>query len=136
MRKYLASFDISKLEGSTGFIGEHVFKLWFDKNFHEEFLTKQKADNDFRGIDFVDSKGLKYQVKATAARTYTFNDTIQYLDHQKADLFVFVQVKDKIAYLEGVYNKDYIMKNAKPSFKNDKTCFVWAKDLLQYELEI
>ena len=67
-------------------------------------------------------------------RSFTFNSKLESLaDHLRADFYVFVQYKGDYAYIEGIYNKDYVKANAKASYSSD-TSFVYAKDLQQEKL--
>jgi len=139
MRNYLAKIKIpvDLLDKSTGKIGEEIFNLWFNRNFEDEKLFQQLADRDYQQVDFACEKGMTYQVKATRAKSYTFNSSINsLLEHLNADKYVFIQVKDKYAYIEGIYDKGYVLNNAKKSFKEDKQTFIYSKNLLQYKLEI
>lgn len=139
MRNYLAKIKIpvDLIDKSTGRIGEEMFKLWFNNNFEDEEIFKQLADRDFQQIDFACEKGVTYQVKATKAKTYTFNSSIDsLLGHLNADRYVFIQIKDNYAYIENIYEKNYILNNIKKSFKESNQCFVYSRNLLQYKLEI
>ena len=138
MRKYIARIELSDTLSAqrTGLIGEKVFHDWFTRNFQGEKIFKQSADRDYEKIDFVCSKGYRYQVKATKERTYTFNCDIEDIqEHLVSDVYVFIQIKNKVAYIETFYNKEYIKKNIKSSFKYNNT-FVWAKDLQQNVLDL
>lgn len=135
-RKYKAQIRLNKesRDISTGALGETIFKYWFCNNFNNELLHKQKADRDYNGIDFIDEKGYKYQVKATIARSYTFNCKKENIEKKlNADFYVFIQIKEECAYIEGFYNREYIESNIVNSFKNGNS-FVYAKDLQQQEL--
>ena len=113
MRKYITKQNIKQYENlTTGEIGEKVFYDWFKNNFYSEQIFKQLADRDYQQIDFADEKGYTYQVKTTKGRSYTFNcDLEDVKDHLNADVYVFIQIKENIAYMEPFYNKDYIFKN-------------------------
>lgn len=129
MRSYLAKIKIpvDLLSESTGEIGEEIFNIWFNRNFEDEHLFKQKADRDFNQIDFACEKGFKYQVKATKAKTYTFNSSIERIsEHLNADKYVFIQIKNNYAYIEGIYEKEYITSNIIKSFKDGAKSFVYA----------
>jgi len=139
MRTYLAKIEIPQIclnsNLNTGVIGEKLFEIWFKRTYFAEHLHKQKADRDFQGIDYADEKGYTYQVKATRARTFTFNCYLDDLnEHLKADYYVFIQIHDKVAYIESIYVKEQILNLAKQSWKEEKSCFVYAKDLLQQKL--
>lgn len=139
MREYLAKIRIPEelKNESTGFIGEKIFELWFTYNYQDEPLFKQKADMDLNGVDFADSQGTTYQVKATKAKTYTFNCDLEHAgQHLKCSKYVFIQLTDRHAYIEPVYDKEDILTKLKKSFKEEKQCFVYCKDLLQRELFI
>lgn len=139
MRNYLAKIKIpvDLLDKSTGKIGEEIFNLWFNRNFEDEKVFNQLADRDYQQIDFACEKGITYQVKATKAKTYTFNSQISsILDYLNADRYVFIQIKDKYAYIENIYEKEYVLNNAKKSFKENNQFFVYCKNLLQHKLEI
>lgn len=139
MRNYLAKFKIpvDLLDKSTGKIGEEIFNLWFNRNFEDEKVFGQLADRDYQQVDFACEKGITYQVKATKAKTYTFNSSIEsILEHLNADRYVFIQIKDDYAYIENIYKKGYVLNNIKKSFKEDKQCFVYCRNLLQHKLEI
>lgn len=139
MREYLAKVRIPEeiKNESTGFIGEKIFELWFTYNFQDEPLFKQKADMDFKKIDFADSRGYTYQVKTTAAKTFTFNCDLEAIDeHLTSSKYVFIQLKDSYAYIEPIYEKEDIKTKLKRSFKEEHQCFVYCKDLLQRELFI
>jgi hypothetical protein len=135
MRKYIAKQNIEEFYNlSIGEIGEKVFEKWFKNNYFDEQIFKQNADRDFEKIDFVDEKGYKYQVKTTAARSYTFNCQIEDVsEHLNADIYVFIQIKNKVAYIEPFYNKDFILKNIIASYKY-KNCFIYSLDLEQYKI--
>ena len=135
MRTYLGKRSINCYEGmTTGEIGEKVFFDWFNNCFQGDVIHHQRLDRDFQGIDFACDKGWTYQVKATKGKTFTFNSDIEELpSHLRSDWYVFIQIKDNYAYIEGLYDKEDILKRAKNSFKYDN-CFVWAKDLLQETL--
>jgi hypothetical protein len=138
MRKYIAKINITEalLKESTGYIGEKVFEQWFSNNFQGEQLFKQNADRDYQQIDFVDDKGYKYQVKATREKTYTFNCILEDIEeHLASDVYVLIQIKNKVAYIETFYNKEYIKQNINQSFKYNNS-FIWAKDLQQNVLDI
>ena len=135
MRIYLAKIDIAKIiKEDTGLIGEKVFEKWFKLNFNGEKIFKQLADRDYEHIDFADEKGYTYQVKATKGCSYTFNCQLEDVrDCLKADLYVFIQIKDNIAYIENLYDAEYVLSNMKASYKYNN-CFIYSKDLLQYKL--
>ena len=138
MRRYIARLKITdeQFKMSTGAIAESVFQQWFSNNFSEEVLHKQKADRDYQGIDFADEKGLTYQVKGSRGRTFTFNCSLENIPrHLRAKKYVFIQIKDKYAYIEIIRDTEEVLKDIKPSFQYKESCFVWAKDLQQYELE-
>lgn len=138
MRKYIARIELSDTLSAqnTGLIGEKVFHDWFKSNFQGEQIFKQKADRDYQKIDFVDEKGFKYQVKATKERTFTFNCGLENLqEHLTSDIYIFIQIRKKVAYIETFHDKDYINENIKPSFRYGN-CFCWAKDLQQNELDL
>jgi len=139
MRTYLAKIRIPNeiANNSTGEIGEKIFELWFSLNYQGEQLFKQKADRDFEKIDFADEKGYTYQIKCTKHKTYTFNCCLDDLqDHLKAEIYVFIQIENKYAYIEEFYNKEYVLNYSKCSFKNQKTSFIYAKDLQQQVLAL
>jgi hypothetical protein len=139
MRTYLSRIKIPPeiAKESTGFIGEKIFELWFTLNYQGEKIFKQLADREYQQIDFADEKGYKYQVKATKYRSYTFNCCLEDLsDHLNSDYYVFIQIKDKHAYIESIYNKSEVLNKVSVSFKDQNTCFMWANDLLQQKLEI
>ena len=119
------------------FYWRKIFELWFTNNFQGENIFKQLADREYQQIDFADEKGYTYQVKATKYRTYTFNCNLEDLrEHLNSDYYVFIQIKDKYAYIEYIYNKGEILEKANISFKSPTTCFIWANDLLQQKLDI
>ena len=137
MKKYIASKKIPDRFSTlnTGQLGELIFKQWFVQNFQGESIKKSSAEADYNGIDFSDEKGYTYQIKATRRKTYTFNCIIDdFKEHLKADLYVFIQIHEKYAYIESLYNKNEILNLARQSFKEQKSCFVYAKDLLQQKL--
>jgi hypothetical protein len=139
MRTYLAKIRIpSEIRNeSTGFIGEKIFELWYTFNFADEPLFHQSADRDFQKIDFADHKGLTYQVKATKAKTYTFNcDLERANEHLNSDLYVFIQLVDNYAYIEPICKKEEVLIKLKKSFKEEKSCFLYISDLLQQKLII
>lgn len=139
MRNYLGKVDISFLDEkeSIGKKGEIAFKKWFESIYQNELLFKQKADTDFMGLDFADEKGNTYQVKTTSKKTYTFNCNLEDLPkHLKAKLYVCIQIINNDAYIEAIYNSYEILNSAKESYNYKGTCFIWAKDLQQYELEL
>ena len=135
MRKYIAKQNIDEFKKlSTGEIGEKIFEKWFKNNFQNEIIFKQKADRDYQGIDFTDEKGYKYQIKATKGCSYTFNCDLEAIkSHLTADIYIFIQIKEKVAYIEPFQDKNYILDNIKQSYKY-KNCFIYSKDLQQYEL--
>lgn len=138
MRTYKAKIKIpdNLLNKSTGDIGQQIFELWYKKNYEDELLFEQLKDRDYEQIDYADWKGFTYQVKATKEKTYTFNCQIDKLhNHANADFFVFIQLKNNFAFIENIYEKEYILNNTIPSYKYDN-CFVWAKDLQQEKLEL
>lgn len=139
MRTYIAKIEIPEVclnaNLNTGVIGEKLFEIWFKRTYFAEQLHKQKADRDYQGIDYADEKGYTYQVKATKARTFTFNCYLDELnEHLKADYYVFIQIHKKVAYIESIYVKEQILNLAKQSWKEKKSCFVYAKDLMQQKL--
>ena len=92
---------------------------------------------DFKKIDFADSKGYTYQVKTTAAKTFTFNCDLEAVDeHLTSNKYVFIQLRDSYAYIEPIYEKEEIKTKLKRSFKEEHQCFIYCKDLLQRELFI
>jgi hypothetical protein len=139
MRTYLAKVKIpSEIKNeSTGLIGEKIFELWFKYNYADEPLFKQSADRDFQKIDFADHKGYTYQVKATKAKTYTFNCDLetagQYLN---SELYVFIQLGEEYAYIEPICKKEEVLIKLKKSFIEDKKCFLYISDLFQQKLFI
>jgi len=139
MRNYLAKIELIEdyLSMSSGAIAEDIFEKWFRCNFQGESIHKQKADMDYKGIDFIDEKGIKYQIKGSKGKTFTFNCSIDDLgDHLRADKYVFIQLTNTCAYIEPIYSSEVILEKAKPSFQYKDSCFVWSKDLQQYELKI
>lgn len=137
MREYLAKIRIPEELASKnpGLIGEKIFELWFTLNYQDEPLFKQKADMDLKKIDFADSKGNTYQVKTTIAKTFTFNCDLEAVDeHLRCNKYVFIQLREKYAYIEPIYEKEEIKIRLKKSFKEEHQCFVYCKDLLQREL--
>jgi hypothetical protein len=139
MRTYQSRIKIpTEIENdSTGLIGEKIFELWFTLNFQGERIFKQLADREYQQVDFADEKGFSYQVKTTKHRTYTFNCCLEDLkEHLNSDYYVFIQIRDKYAYIETIYPKHVILDKASVSFKLPTTCFIWAKDLLQQKLDI
>jgi hypothetical protein len=139
MRTYKSRIKIpTELEyNSTGVIGEKIFELWFTLNFQGEKIFKQLADREYQQIDFADEKGFTYQIKATKHRSYTFNCTLDDIrDHLNSDYYVFIQIKEKYAYIESIYTKAEILDKVSVSFKDQNTCFIWANDLLQQKLDI
>jgi len=135
MRTYKSKIKIPEnlRSESIGKIGEDIFKIWYERNYEQDELHKQLQDREYEQIDFADCKGYTYQIKATAERTFTFNCLIDDLNkHLNADYYVFIQIdkKNNIAYIEDIYNKDYIKLNIKASF-NYNNCFIWKKDLQQ-----
>lgn len=139
MREYLAKIRIpSELSNeSVGSIGEKIFQLWFTYNYQDEPLFKQKADMDLKQIDFADSKGNTYQVKTTAAKTFTFNCNLEAAnEHLSCNKYVFIQLREKYAYIEPIYSKEDVKLKLKRSFMEEHQCFVYCKDLLQTELFI
>ena len=140
MRNYKSKIIIpdNLLNQSIGKIGEDIFEIWYKRNFENEELHKQLQDREYNQIDFADWKGYTYQVKTTSEKTYTFNCLIDKLnEHLNADYYILIQlnIKERIAYVEDVYNKDYIKLNIKASFKYNN-CFIWKKDLKQNKLEL
>lgn len=139
MRNYIAKIKLTDfdLKHSSGKIAETVFEKWFTSNFQGEQVFKQCAENDYKGIDFADERGVTYQVKGTVGRTYTFNCDLEHIrEHLRASKYVCIQVRDKFAYIESIYNAEEIANLARHSFQFDKSCFIWAKDLQQYTLEL
>lgn len=139
MNNYLGKIDLSDLKKdySTGMLGEIAFARWFTKTYEGDKIHKQNAERDFQGIDFADEKGFTYQIKATASKTYTFNCVLDDLNwHLRANWYVCIQIHETIAYIEAIYDRKEILNEARQSYKYDGTCFIWAKDLLQYKLEL
>jgi hypothetical protein len=139
MRTYLAKIRIPEeiKNESTGSIGEKVFELWFKYNYADEPLFKQSADRDFQKIDFADHKGYTYQIKATKAKTYTFNCEIEYAnEYLNSELYVFIQMDEKYAYIEPICKKEDVLVKLKKSFIEDKKCFLYISDLFQQKLFI
>jgi hypothetical protein len=139
MRTYLAKIKIPEdiKKESTGFIGEKIFELWFKYNYSDELLFKQSADRDFNQIDFADEKGFTYQIKCTKAKSYTFNCDLEHAnEHLNAELYVFIQIVDKYAYIEPIYKKQDILNRLKKSFKMENQSFIYSIDLLQQKLFI
>lgn len=139
MRTYLAKIRIPEelKNHTTGYIGEEIFKLWFTLNYQGEDLFKQSADREFQKIDFADQKGYTYQVKTTAHKTFTFGCDLEDAgEHLKAEMYVFIQLKEKYAYIEFIYKKNQVLDKLKKSFRDPSTCFVYAEDLLQEKLYI
>jgi hypothetical protein len=137
MRPYLAKIRIpSEIEKeSTGSIGEKIFQLWFELNYQDEPLFKQSADRDFQQIDYADHKGYTYQVKATKAKTYTFNcDLERANEHLNSELYVFIQIDDKYAYIEPICKKEEVLTKLKRSFMEANQCFLYISDLFQQKL--
>ena len=139
MRNYLAKIKIpvDLLDKSTGHIGEEIFKIYYNRVFEDEQLFKQKADRDYQQIDFADEKGFTYQVKATTAKSYTFNSNVEAIsEHLNADMYVFIQIRNGYAYIEPFQDKDTVKLNIRKSFKNVNQSFIYCKDLLQQTLNI
>jgi hypothetical protein len=139
MRTYLAKVKIpSEIKNeSTGSIGEKIFELWFKYNYADEPLFKQSADRDFQKIDFADHKGYTYQVKATKAKTYTFNCDLETAgEYLNSELYVFIQLDKEYAYIEPICKKEEVLIKLKKSFIEDKKCFLYISDLFQQKLFI
>lgn len=139
MRTYIAKIKLKpeEINASSGYIAEIAFERWFKNNYQGEAIYKQCADMDHKGIDFACEKGITYQVKGSVGKTFTFNCNLDDLrEHLKASLYVCIQVKEKVAYIESIYSADDILALAKESYKFKGSCFIWAKDLKQYKLEI
>ena len=139
MRTYLAKVRIPQeiINESTGLIGEKIFELWFKYNFADEPLFKQSADRDFQKIDFADHKGYTYQVKATKAKTYTFNCDLEHAnEYLNSELYVFIQIDNNYAYIEPICKKEDVLIKLKKSFIEDKKCFLYIADLFQQKLFI
>jgi hypothetical protein len=139
MRTYLAKIRIPEeiKNESTGLIGEKVFELWFKYNYADEPLFKQSADRDFQKIDFADHKGYTYQIKATRAKTYTFNCDLENAgEHLNSELYVFIQLEEDYAYIEPICKKEDVLIKLKKSFIEDKKCFLYISDLFQQKLFI
>lgn len=139
MRTYLAKVKIPQeiINESTGLIGEKIFELWFKYNFADEPLFKQSADRDFQKIDFADHKGYTYQVKATKAKTYTFNCDLEHAnEYLNSELYVFIQIDNNYAYIEPICKKEDVLIKLKKSFIEDKKCFLYIADLFQQKLFI
>ena len=137
MRRYKARIQITSeiINLSTGYIGEQIFARWFRGTYQNEHLFAQTADRDFMGIDFADEKGYTYQVKATKGKSYTFNKPLEDIrEHLTADYYVFIQIKDKYAYIERIEPSENILNDFKESINFKNTCFIWAKDLQQQKL--
>jgi hypothetical protein len=137
MRTYIARIEIPQewYSYSTGKLGEKLFEKWFINNYQKEQIFKQSADRDYQGVDFADEKGITYQVKATAANSYTFHANLDNLyDHLTCDYYVCIQIRNEIAYIENIYTKEQILNLAKQSFKEKNQSFVYSKDLLQQKL--
>tara|TARA_R110001632_G_scaffold151864_1_gene269529 strand:+ start:1112 stop:1540 length:429 start_codon:yes stop_codon:yes gene_type:complete len=139
-RNYIAKIKISEelSKESTGFIGEAIFEQWFNQSYQSETLHKQAADRDYAKIDFSDSKGFTYQVKATAAKTYTFNcSPANVAKHMTSNFYVFIQLDAHgYAYIERIRAKSEIENSIVQSYKNKNQCFIWKEQLNQHMLEI
>jgi len=140
MRTYKSKIKIpEKIKNeSIGKIGQLIFELWYKRNFEDEALHPQLADNDYKKIDYTDWKANKYQVKATSKKTYTFNCLIEDVDeHLVCEYYPFIQIDidNNIAFIEDIYTKEYIKTNIKQSYQYEN-CFIWKKDLQQNILEI
>ena len=135
MRRYVAKIKIADFRPvSTGELGELAFNRWFSNNFEDETIHSQALDRDYMGIDFACNKGYTYQVKATSHKSYTFNCQLDnFAEHLRADFYVFIQIRGDYAYVEGVYDHDYVKANVKESYKY-KNSFIYAKDLQQQKL--
>lgn len=134
MRRYIARVQIPDgiINYSTGYIGEQIFLRWFRDNYQNEQIFQQKADRDYQGIDFADEKGYTYQVKTTKSNSYTFNKSIEDVrDTLKAELYVFIQLKDKYAYIERIEPSENIKEEFNKSKNYKNSCFIWARDLQQ-----
>lgn len=139
MRPYIAKIELKseEINLSSGKIAEIIFERWFKNNYQGESLYKQLADMDYKGIDFADEKGITYQVKGTVGKTFTFNCDLEHLrEHLRASLYVCIQIAREAAYIESIYTPEEILSSIKPSYQFDKSCFIWAKDLQQYKLEL
>ena len=131
MRRYIGSKILTDKELSypTGIIGEIIFKKWFNHVYESSQLFKSNEDRDKEGIDFNCDYGYTYQVKATKHKTYTFNSQIDCIRaHLRSDLYVFIRIVGKVAYIENIYQREYVLDNIKESRKFNN-CFIWAKDL-------
>jgi hypothetical protein len=138
MRKYIAKIKIPSdlINLSVGKIGEEIFERWFNSNFQDESIFKQKADRDYEKIDFACCKGFTYQVKTAKHNTYTFNCDLEDIrEHLKANTYVFIQLINDYAYIEDFYNSEYVLNNIKKSYKYENS-FVWTKNLLQHDLDL
>tara|TARA_R110000744_G_scaffold143565_2_gene255510 strand:- start:2691 stop:3113 length:423 start_codon:yes stop_codon:yes gene_type:complete len=140
MRPYIGRYkvtDVIKEKFSIGYIGESIFNKWFTSTYQDEFLIKQKADRDYDKIDFVCSKGYKYQVKCTEKKSYTFNchkDNIE--KSLTSDVYVFIQIVEGYAYIEQLRNREYVKQNVMQSIFKNSMCYVNAERLLQHTLKI
>ena len=139
-RKYIAKIKIPSeiIKKSTGFIGESIFEYWFNQNYNGETLHKQAADRDYQKIDFADSKGYTYQVKATKSKSFTFNCNAENIGrHLNSNFYIFVQIKGEYAYIEEIKSKDYIANCIIKSYNAPaQSCFVYAEILNQEILNI
>ena len=139
MRNYLARIELTEKDKtlSTGLLGETLFERWHCNNYQGEVLHRQLADNDYKGVDFIDNKGIKYQVKGSRGATFTFNCSLELLKtHLRADVYICIQIKEKVAYIEFMCDANNILDRAKESFQFENSCFVWAKDLQQYKINL
>jgi hypothetical protein len=136
MRNYTAKIKLDETNDAVGTIGETVFSEWFNNNFQDEFIHKQLSDRDFEGIDFACNKGYTYQIKTTTGNTYTFNSALENLPNKlPCDFYVFIQIREGYAYIEGIYTKDYVLDKAQRSYHYENS-FVWAKDLKIKKVDI
>ena len=139
MRNYISCIVLpNKIKNfSIGKKAELVFEQWFKLNYQNERIIKQKASEDYLGIDYADERGNRYQVKGTSCKTYTFNCSVEKInDNLNAHFYIMIQIKDDIAYIESIYNKDEILSIIKPSINYNNSSFVWAKNLNQHILEL
>lgn len=139
MKKFVASIKLSEelLKKTTGGIGETVFKKWFENNYQNLTIHKSKKQQDFFGVDFSDCDAVKYQVKTAAKISYTFNCLPEDIEeHLTSDYYVFIQLKEGYAFIEGIYPRADVLKMYIRNSQYNGECWIKTKDLYQEVLNI
>ena len=130
MRDYIAAVKKPTCTNNVGELGERAFVNWFESNYQDSAIHKQTTKNDYAGIDFICDKGLKYQVKATSAQTYTFNHSVEDAERKLVcDFYVFVEITPSYCYIVNVKTPKQVMSDLKKSIHYKNSSFIWKADI-------